>query len=270
MLPYAHKKLAIFIAQKFFLSEDLKKALIKGSLAPDKKPKSFLRKIFYQRKAHHFGREKDIENYIWRARKEFLKNNMEKSCYLIGYALHFIADAPIYSPALYPVYRHGRGAGLKTWHAKRRARKLHFDFEKEISKISFEENLPLLLLDSPFEISSTIKDFLYKDRFYSPQWTLNRIYQTSFALVELTWRDPKILNQKEKEILEKIPKSKIKYLFIIGGAVFFLGWLLKEFSLFFLISMPLIGGYLFSNTLNPWRIESWYRKKITILGLSKE
>lgn len=275
MFPSAHKKLALFISEKFSFSEELKNSLIEGSLDPDRKP------IWSGYSPHHFGREKDIEKYIYKARREFLRAKPEKTCYFLGYALHFIGDAPIYSPSIYPRYKRGRGAGLKTWHAKRKAKKLHQIFEKEISQLNFIEEIPFFILETPLKIPSTIRNFLYKDTFYSPQSTLNRIYQVSFAFTEITLRDPQKLNQKERELIEKIPKLKIKWLIGISFLIiisFFFFVLLAKISLIFLFLALWLALEIFPSIYkrfstqfpNPWKLEGWYRKKISFFGLSRE
>lgn len=275
MYSSAHKKLAQFIAKKFSLNKNCERELIRGSLHPDRKKSS------WNPKPHHFGREEEIENLIYKARRNFLKGELTMSCYFLGYALHFVADAPIYSPALYPRYKKGRGAGLKTWHAKRRARKFHEEFEKEISKLDFIPSLPFFVLSTPLEIEDTLRKFLYKDIIWDPQHTLQRIYRTSFALTEICFRNPSILNQDEKEILKAIPKRKIKWFFVavIFIALFFI-FLFKFFHSFLpimWIAVVIPLSYFFSvlwkyvNSLkNPWKLEGWYRKKISIFGLSSE
>jgi len=205
MYPSAHKKLAIFIAEKFAIPEEFRSELIKGSLDPDRK-----KSIFERKEPHHFGREKDIENYLWKARRNFIKGKMKECYYYLGFALHFVGDAPIYSPAIYRRYRRGRGAGLKTWHAKRRAKKLHKIFEKDVSVLEVSENLLLFILDTPLEIPSTIEKFLYKDSFYDPQHTLSRIYQVSYALSEIVLRN--VSSPREMELIKEIPLHKKKYL----------------------------------------------------------
>jgi hypothetical protein len=205
MYPSGHKKLAIFIGEKFSIPEEFRSDLIKGSLDPDRK-----KSIFKRREPHHFGREKDIENYLWKARRNFIKGKEKECCYYLGFALHFVEDAPIYSPAIYQKYRHGRGAGLKTWHAKRRAKKLHKIFEKDVSQLEISKNLLLFILDTPLQISTTIKNFLYKDSFYDPQHTLFRIYQVSYAFSEIVLR--RTPSQKEMELMKKIPLRKKKIL----------------------------------------------------------
>jgi len=254
MLPPGHKKLALFIAQEFSLPLDCKKALIKGCLDPDRE--------FFN--SHHLGRENEIVKWIYRARRHFLKGERVESCYWMGWALHFIADAPIYSPSMYRRYRSGRGAGLKTWHAKRRAQKLHRLFEAELMKVEFQRNHPFFILHTPLDIPSTIENFLYKDSYFSPQETLNRIYYSSFALCEITWRDPKNLTDKEREILLKIPHQK-KIVLEIIGTVLFLSIFLPP--LFFVTLLGIF--FYFLNFLHPWRLEGWYRKKISLFGLSE-
>jgi hypothetical protein len=260
-----HKKLAIFIGEKFSIPEEFRSDLIKGSLDPDRK-----KSIFKRREPHHFGREKDIENYLWKARRNFIKGKEKECCYYLGFALHFVEDAPIYSPAIYQKYRHGRGAGLKTWHAKRRAKKLHKIFEKDVSQLEISKNLLLFILDTPLQISTTIKNFLYKDSFYDPQHTLFRIYQVSYAFSEIVLR--RTPSQKEMELMKKIPLRKKKYLLkaFLSLFVLFISFIWSRFV--FALLILLFGKTLFDTfgIQNPWRLEGWYRKNISFLGLSKD
>lgn len=265
MFPSGHKKLAKFIFTQFPSLKN-KEELIKGSLDPDRKPS------FWKKSPHHFGREKDIINFLYKARRNFLKGRVDKCCYFLGYALHFIGDMPIYSPALYPRYRKGRGAGLKTWHARRRAQKLHKIFEREISKLTFQPSIPFLILSTPLEIEESIKNFLYKDVYYSPSSTLERIYNVSFALTEICIRDPKFLNQEEKKLLKAIPKRKIKVLlfiiFEISLSIILL--IFSPFLLWFALLFLLKLLFYFTEIKNPWKLEGWYKKKISFIGISKE
>lgn len=275
MLPAAHKKIAEFILEQFQILRNYKEEVIKGSLDPDRK------KSIFDKGPHHFGREGDIEKFIYKARRNFLKGNIGKSCYFLGKALHFVADAPIYSPALYPRYKRGRGAGLKTWHAKRRARKLHWQFEKEISQLNFNPPDVFFLIETPLDIKKAIRDFLYKDIYYSPQHTLQRIYTTSFAITEICFRSPEYLNPKEKELINSIPKRKIKWLIGIFAIALFIIFLLKTLFHFgrgilipliiFIILIevgtkitPFVAGI-----GNPWKLEGWYKKKISIFGINE-
>lgn len=265
MNPLAHKKLAEFISKQFPFLENCKKELIRGSIEPDK---------VYRWKPHHLGRENDIENFLYKARRNFLKGRMDKSCYFLGYALHFIADAPIYSPGLYPRYRKGRGAGLKTYHARKKAQKLHQVFEKEINQLNFESSIPFFRITTPLEIKETVEKFLYKDIYYSPIHTLHRIYHVAFALTEICFRNPKILHPEEEKLLQTIPSRKIKWLLSILFVIFLCFTFIKFFSSFFGLllifsSFPLGKRYFFT-IKNPWKLEGWYRKKISIFGMSKD
>jgi hypothetical protein len=269
MYPSGHKKLAIFIAEKFAIPEEFRSELIKGSLDPDRK-----KSIFERKEPHHFDRDKDIENYLWKARRNFIKGKMKECYYYLGFALHFVGDAPIYSPAIYRRYRRGRGAGLKTWHAKRRAKKLHKIFEKDVSVLEVSENLLLFILDTPLEIPSTIEKFLYKDSFYNPQHTLSRIYQVSYAFSEIVLRN--IPCQKEIELIKEIPLRKRKYLlktFLIF-LVLIISFIWSKFFFVFIFTflILLLEKKLFDpfGIQNPWKLEGWYRKNISFLGLSED
>jgi hypothetical protein len=265
MYPSGHKKLAIFIGEKFSIPEEFRSVLIKGSLDPDRK-----KSIFKRKEPHHFGKEKDIENYLWKARRNFIKGKMKECYYYLGFALHFVGDAPIYSPAIYRKYRHGRGAGLKTWYAKRRAKKLHRVFEKDVSSLEISENLSFFILDTPLQIPSTIKKFLYKDSFYDPQHTLSRIYQVSYALSEIVLRN--IPSQRETELIKEIPLRKKKYLLkaFLTLLVILVSFIWSRFI--FALLILLFGKKLFDTfgIQNPWKLEGWYRKNISFLGLSKD
>lgn len=279
MNPLGHKKLAKFISKQFPFLESWKKELIRGSIEPDKvyqlKTHHLIENFVYRWKPHHFGRENDIENFLYKARRNFLKGKMDKSCYFLGYALHFIADAAIYSPGLYPVYKKGRGAGLKTYHARKKAQKLHQVFEKEISQLNFESLTPFFVITTPLKIKETVEKFLYKDAYYSPSHTLHRIYHVAFALTEICFRDPKTLHSEEGKLLQTIPSRKIEWLSFILFIVLLIVFSLFYFSSFWTIllliffSFPLGERYVFS-IKNPWKLEGWYKKKISIFGLSKE
>jgi len=263
MKPFGHKRVAYFIANKtplpISLSDEEKEDLIKGSLQPDYWISDKLLK-----RAHHYGRIKEIEKYIIKAREEFLKGDIKQSAYNLGIALHFIGDYPVPSASTKIRYFYGRGAGLKTYHARQRAKKRHKAFEEEMSEAQIGE-IELFTLKTPLEIIPTIKRMLVKQ--FSPAESLTRVYQISYAICEIVWRNPNKLSQEEKELLVRLPSFKKKYFLKLGGEI---GSLLSLifvpaipiFSILFLLFIFLF--LVFRNTPNSFLLEKWYGKKIFI------
>jgi hypothetical protein len=255
MKSFGHKRVAYFISNKFSLSEEEKESLLKGSIEPDYWLSDRLLK-----RPHHRGRIDEIEKWVLKAREEFLKGNKKQSAYNLGIALHFIGDYTIPSATTRIRYRYGRGAGLKTYHARQRAKKRHKTFEEEMSEAKVGK-IELFTFKTPLEIVSTIKRMLVKQ--FSPAKSLSRVYQVSYAVSEIVWRDSDRLSPEESELLKKIPSLKKKYFLKLGSIIcsilsLILMFSIPAFSIFFLGSLYLF--FIFRNFSNPDWLKKWYEK----------
>ncbi|MEM1577953.1 MAG: zinc dependent phospholipase C family protein [Candidatus Pacearchaeota archaeon] len=244
MNTLGHKKVGYFIINSFqiFLNDKEKQALLKGCIMPDKWKKKRLKYPHHRKK-----RIRDIMEWIIEARKDFLKGNLKESAYKLGIALHFVGDYGIASP---------RGNYRKL--------KEHQVYERKMQKIE-DRIIPLFTLNTPLEIPAIIENFLTGPLRAAER--MRRIYQVSFAISEIVWRNPNLLSPREKDLLNNLPEFKKKFFLISGIEVglFILGisfMVLKEAILFsFLCFLCILILNVFSQRIpNPFFIKKWYGK----------
>lgn len=89
MLLRTHKRIAIRIAEELRLTPREALRLEKGCIRPD----------YWKNYPHHYGKERQIREHIFRARRLFLENDKLDSLFWIGVALHYVQDRWVTVPS---------------------------------------------------------------------------------------------------------------------------------------------------------------------------
>lgn len=112
MLWKTHIKITFEVFRRLGIPLTEKERVKEGAISPDKWGLPDL--------PHHYGKERQIRNYLLLSRKYFLRYDLLGAYYYLGVALHYIQDSYVSMASFYPK---------------------HHSWEESIDKCVYESNL---------------------------------------------------------------------------------------------------------------------------------